>query len=55
MPPKGDRVGNEEIHLSASLSEMQIVNKSDCMLVYEGLPARRYNVLPPLPYIIQLD
>ena len=55
MPPKGDRVGNEEIYLSASLSEMHIVNKSDSMLVYEGLLARRHSVLPRLPYIILFD
>ena len=55
MPPKGDRVGNKEIRLSAPLSEMQTVNKSDSMLVYEGLLARRHSVLPRLPYIIQFD
>ena len=54
-PRKAIVWGMKRSTVSASLSEMQIVNKSDCMLVYEGLPARRYNVLPRLPYITQLD
>ncbi|KAK8810885.1 hypothetical protein WA556_003968 [Blastocystis sp. ATCC 50177/Nand II] len=44
MPAKGDSVGAEELHLSASISEMEIISHEDSIFVFNGLPARQYEI-----------
>lgn len=44
MPAKGDSVGEEELHLSASISEMNAISHEDSIFVFNELPARQYKV-----------
>ena len=55
MPAKGDSVGEEELHLSASISEMEIISHEDSIFVFNGLPARQYEVAICSPFNSHID
>ena len=55
MPAKGDSVGEEELHLSASISEMDIISHEDSIFVFNGLPARQYEVAICSPFNSHID
>ena len=44
MPPKGDVVTENEIQLSSTIGDIQILSKQDELTTYENQPARRYHV-----------